>query len=123
VDHRKYRELWASTLRGHLLPPISFFQKPLHTVIEDKGSTPRGPAIDVFFNFNGGCCQGFWQHLPGGPAIDVFFNFSGDCCRRYRQHLPGGPLSTSSSTSVVATANQTTDPGNHHATGLVASLH
>jgi hypothetical protein len=37
---------------------------------------------------------------PRGPAIDVF-NFGGGQCGTYRQHLPGGPPSTSS-TSVVA---------------------
>jgi hypothetical protein len=34
VDRRKYRELWASTPRGHLLLPTPFFAKPLHTVID-----------------------------------------------------------------------------------------
>jgi hypothetical protein len=80
VDNYKYRELWASTpgarhryllqLRWWLLPEIP--------------TTPlRGSAIDVFFNFGGGCC------------------------RRYQQHLPRGPPSTSSSTSVVGAAEDT----------------
>jgi hypothetical protein len=51
-----------------------------------------------------------------GPAIDVFFNFGGGCCRRYQQHLPGAPPSTSSSTSMVATAGGTdsTSQGPRH---------
>jgi hypothetical protein len=49
----------------------------------DTGSTPRGAAIDVFFNFGGGCCQ------------------------KYRQHPSGGPPSTSSPASVVPAAGDT----------------
>jgi hypothetical protein len=51
--------------------------------------------------------RGQKQSPPKGPAIDVFFNFSGGCCRSYRQHLPRGPPSTSSSTSVVVTVGAT----------------
>jgi hypothetical protein len=73
---------------------------------------PRGPAIDVFFNFSGGCCRRYQQHPlgarprrllqlrswllserpaapPKGGAIDVFFNFGGGCCQRYQQHPQG----------------------------------
>jgi hypothetical protein len=51
-----------------------------------------------------------------GPAIDVFFNFGGGCCRRYQEHLPGAPPSTSSSTSMVAAAGGTdsTSQGPRH---------
>jgi hypothetical protein len=81
-------------------------------VARNTGSTPRGPAIDFFFNFGGGCCREYWQHPPGGPpstssstlvvaatgntdstlrvpAIDVFFNYGGACYREYRQHPQG----------------------------------
>jgi hypothetical protein len=54
--------------------------------------------------------------LLRGVAIDVFFNFGGGCCQKYWQHPPGGLPSTSSSTSVVATAKNTdsTPQGGHH---------
>jgi hypothetical protein len=78
----------------------------------DIDSIHRGPVINVFFNFGGGCYQtsastprgaaiditssstsvkvaaGNTGSTPQGPAIDVFLNFSDGCCR----------------TSVVATA-------------------
>jgi hypothetical protein len=64
-----------------------------------------------------------WWMLPKipiaplrGAAIDVFFNFGGGCCQKYWQHPPGGLPSTPSSTSVVATAENTdnTPQGAHH---------
>jgi hypothetical protein len=56
-------------------------------------STPKGPTIEVFFNFGGGCYQKYRQH-PQGPAIDVFFDFGDGCCREYWQHSLGGSPST-----------------------------
>jgi hypothetical protein len=79
VDHHKYRKLKASTPQDHLLLSTSFLQKPLRTAMKDKSSTPRGPAINVFFNFGGGRCRGSRQH-PQGAAINVFFNFGGGHC-------------------------------------------
>jgi hypothetical protein len=38
--------------------------------MEDKSRHFPGGAIDVFFNFGGGYCQGYRQH-PQGAAIDV----------------------------------------------------
>jgi hypothetical protein len=35
-------------------------------LLELSTAPPWGPAIDVFFNFGGGCCWSYWQHLPGG---------------------------------------------------------
>jgi hypothetical protein len=33
--------------------------------VGNTDSTPRGPAIDIFFNFGGGCCRTFRQHPQG----------------------------------------------------------
>jgi hypothetical protein len=35
------------------------------------GSTPRGPAVDVFINYDGGRYRSSWKHHQG-PAIDVW---------------------------------------------------
>jgi hypothetical protein len=98
---------------------------------------PRGPAIDVFFNFDHGCYPRYRQHpprgapstssstlvvaavrdtnsTPRGPGINAFFNFGGGYCWRYRQQPLGGPPSTSSSTSVVATVGDTSSQGTRH---------
>jgi hypothetical protein len=34
-------------------------------------STPRGPTVDVFINYDGGRCRSSW-HRHQGPAIDVW---------------------------------------------------
>jgi hypothetical protein len=52
------------------------------------GSTPKGLAIDIFFNFSGGRCWTRQQH-PKRPTINVFKNFGGGCYRTYRQHPKG----------------------------------
>jgi hypothetical protein len=52
-------------------------------------STPRGPAIDVFFNYGGGHCQTHWQHPLGGPSIDVLQQVI-IIASIFWQHLPGG---------------------------------
>jgi hypothetical protein len=46
---------------------------------------------------------------PRGAAIDVF-NFGGGRCRKYRQHLLGGPPSISSTSMVVAARNTDNTP-------------
>jgi hypothetical protein len=84
VVHHKYRELKASTPTGHLLPPSIFFVETTTYCDKGKGRQP-----------------------PRGPAVDVFFNFGGGCCRSYRQHPLGAPPSMSSSTSVVAATEAT----------------
>jgi hypothetical protein len=69
-------------------PPIAPLKGPSSTsssysVVDATGpadSTPRGPAIYVFFNLSCGRCQTRRQR-PRGPAIDVFFILSGG---RYR---------------------------------------
>jgi hypothetical protein len=53
------------------------------------GSTPRGPAIDVSINYNGGRCRSSRQY-PRGPAVDIFINYNDGRCRSSRQH-PRGP--------------------------------
>jgi hypothetical protein len=44
---------------------------------------------------------------PRGAAIDVFFNFGDGCYWKYQQHQLGGLPLMSSSTSVVAAAGNT----------------
>jgi hypothetical protein len=64
------------------------------------GSTPKGPAVDVFIDYDGGCCRSSRLHpqgahrrtsslatmvaaagalgsTPRGPAVDVFINYDG----------------------------------------------
>jgi hypothetical protein len=60
------------------------------------------------------CLDTGWDRDPRrGPAIDVFINLGGDRCRNRRQRPLGSLPSTSSLTSVVATAGPTgsTPPG------------
>jgi hypothetical protein len=87
----------------HRGPPSMSSSTSVVDVVGAIGSTFQGPAIDVFFNIDGGCCRSYWQHLLGappsmssstsvvvaagatdstsrGPAINVFFNFGGGCC-------------------------------------------
>jgi hypothetical protein len=68
------------------------------------GSTRRGPVVDVFVDYDGGCCRSSRQHpqgarrqrlhrlrcwllseLPaaplGGPPSNVFIDYNGGCCR------------------------------------------
>jgi hypothetical protein len=87
-------------------PSMSFTSVVAATRITD--STPRGPVIDVFYIFGGGCCQTSADHR---------------CLLHLRwwllvfgQHPPGALPSTSSSTSVVAIAKNTdgTPQGAHH---------
>jgi hypothetical protein len=42
--------------------------------------SPRGPTIDVLFNFGGGCCWTSASTLRGA-TIDILFNFGGGCCQ------------------------------------------
>jgi hypothetical protein len=77
------------------------------------GSTPYGPHHRCLLQLR------WWllPKLPAaplrGPAIDIFFNFSGGYCRSYQQHLPGSPPLTSSSILVVdaTRATDTTPQG------------
>jgi hypothetical protein len=47
---------------------------------DPPAAPPRGPSIDVLYNFSGGRCRTCREH-PQGPAIDVFYNFGGGHCR------------------------------------------
>jgi hypothetical protein len=81
--------------------------------IRTADSTPREPAIDVFFSNDGGCYRTHWKHPPGSPpstssptsvvaairpfgsipqgaAIGIFFSFDGGRCWTYGQHPNGG---------------------------------
>jgi hypothetical protein len=85
-------------------PPLTTSPTSMVAATGPVGSTPKGAAIDVFFNFGGGRYRTHRQHpprgpqstssstlvvaaarpvgsTPKGPAIDVFFNFGGG---RYR---------------------------------------
>jgi hypothetical protein len=127
VDHRKYQELWASTPRGHLLLPTSFFCRN-HYILRYRS---RGATINVFYNFGGGCYRtsastpplgappsmsssasvvattGDIDSTPRGPTINVFFNFSGGSYRTSTNTPLGGSPSTSSSTLMVTAARDT----------------
>jgi hypothetical protein len=82
--------------------PRSFLQRLTHTTMERK--IRRGPAIDVFIDYDGGHCRSSRQHprgahrrtsssttmvdaagapgsTPRGPAIDVFINYDGGATR------------------------------------------
>jgi hypothetical protein len=72
-------------------------------------STPKSPAIDVFYNFGGGHYQTHRQHPPRGPPSMSPYNFGGGRCQTHQQHPSRGPPSTSSTTLVVAAA----EPGNN----------
>jgi hypothetical protein len=63
------------------------------------------------------CLDTGWDRDPRrGPAIDVFINLGGDRCWNRWQRPLGSPPSTSSLSSVVATAGPTgsTPQGAHH---------
>jgi hypothetical protein len=92
VDCHKYRELRASTPRGHLLPPTSFLQKPLRTTMVDKSRNLPGAHHRHLLQLR-------WWLLPELSAAP-----------------PRGPPSTSSSTSVVdaAGATSSTSQGARH---------
>jgi hypothetical protein len=53
-------------------------------VARPASSTPRGPTIDVFYNFDGGRSWTRRQHPLGGPTIDVPYNFIGGRCQTYQ---------------------------------------
>jgi hypothetical protein len=78
--------------------PQSFLQRLTHTMMERK--IRRGPAVDVFINYDGGRCRSSRQHprgahcrtslstmmvaavgapsrTPRGPAVNVFINYDG----------------------------------------------
>jgi hypothetical protein len=86
---------------GHLLPSTSFLQILLHS-----GSTPQGA-----WHRRLQLCWWLLPDIPAtsprGAAIDVFFNFGGGCYRTYRQYPPGGLPSMSSSTTVVVAVGHT----------------
>jgi hypothetical protein len=83
--HRCLPQLWwwllpeipTSPPRG--LPSMS---SPTSVVAaaKDTDSTPRGPTIDVLFNFGGSYC---WTSasILRGATIDILFNFGGGCCQ------------------------------------------
>jgi hypothetical protein len=54
----RYRRLLQ--LRWWLLPKL-------------LAAPPRGAAIDILFNFSGGCCRSY-RHHPQGLAIDISLN-------------------------------------------------
>jgi hypothetical protein len=53
-------------------------------------STPRGPAIDVFINYDGGRCQSSWQHHQGASNRCVAKNSVPVTSISAARHLPGG---------------------------------
>jgi hypothetical protein len=116
VDHRKYRELRASTPRGHLLSPTSLLQKPLCTTMEDKSRHLSRVRHRRILQLRWWLLPELLAAPPREGAIDVFFNFDSDCYQSYRQHLPGAPPSTFSSTLVVVAAGATdnTPDGSSH---------
>jgi hypothetical protein len=78
-------ELPTASPRG---PPSMSSSTTMVAAVGAPDSTPRGPAIDVFINYDGGRCRSSRQH-PQGPAIDVFINYDGGRCRSSRQHPQG----------------------------------
>jgi hypothetical protein len=98
LDHHKYRELWASTARGHLLlPTTSFAETNTYHDIGQGGLPSTSSSTSVV------AAAGLRPVPPRGPAIDTFLSFSCGCCRTSASTLKGPP-STFSSASVVATA-------------------
>jgi hypothetical protein len=82
--------------------PRSFLQKLTHTMMERK--IRREPVVDVFIDYDGGCCRSSRQHpqgahrrtsssttmvaaarapgsTPGGPPSNVFINYDGGATR------------------------------------------
>jgi hypothetical protein len=73
-----------------------------------SASSPRGPTINVTSSSTTVVAAvRNTDSTPRGPAIDVFFKFGGGCWQKYREHPLGGPPSMCSSTSVVAAARNT----------------
>jgi hypothetical protein len=109
--HRRLLQHWWWPLLDPLAaPPRGLPSTSSSTLVVDTAgpadSSPRGPAIDVFFNLGGGC---FWTHRQC-PQVA--------CNRCLLQHWwwmppdpsavpPEGLPSTSSSTSVVDAAEPT----------------
>jgi hypothetical protein len=108
VDPHKYRKLRASTPRVHLLPPTSFLQKPLCTMMEDKSRHLLGGPLSTSSSTSVVAAAGATDGPSQGPRHRRLIQLQ-CCCRSYRQHLPGGPPSTSSLTLVVAASGATSN--------------
>jgi hypothetical protein len=66
----------------HLLQPL-WWPLPGSSV-----AAPMGPALDVSFDYGGGCC---WTRAvpPKGATINVSFDYGGACRRTHQQHPQG----------------------------------
>jgi hypothetical protein len=81
----------SRTPRG---PPLMSSSASVVAAIGPAGSTPQGACHRRLLQLRRWPLPDPPAALPKGPDMDIFFNFGGDRCRTHRQHPPRGPTLT-----------------------------